>query len=163
MKEQADISQIISSLKNSDLNAQCPACSEVSALSNFIIYDGTKAPPDEAKKIHELYEIVYNKKVEELKTREISATVGAEKKSLEVGFGKTLEKMIHLHKDFNFPVEDCSFLAEPLDVIIFNGIATDNVNHITFMEIKTGKAALNKHQRMIRDAVHDHKVKAEEI
>ena len=53
--------------------------------------------------------------------------------------------------------------AEPLDVIIFNGIATDNVNHITFMEIKTGKAALNKHQRMIRDAVHDHKVKAEEI
>ena len=162
MKEQADISQIISSLKNSDLNAQCP-CGEVSPLSDFIIYDGTITPPDDAKKIHELYEIEYNKKVEKLKTRKISATEGAEKKSLEVGFGKALEKMVHLHKDFNFPVEDCSFLAEPLDVIIFNGVATNNVNHITFMEIKTGKAALNKHQRMIRDAVHDHKVKAEEI
>ena len=162
MKEEANISQIISILKNSNLNAQCP-CGEVSALSDFIIYDGTMSPPDDAKKIHELYEIEYNKKVEKLKTRKISATEGAEKKSLEVGFGKTIEKMVHLLKDFNFPVEDCSFLAEPLDVIIFNGIAVNNVNHITFMEIKTGKATLNKHQRMIRDAVYDHKVKVEEI
>ena len=162
MKEEANISQIISTLKNSNLNAQCP-CGEVSALSDFIIYDGTMSPPDDAKKIHELYEIEYNKKVEKLKTRKISATEGAEKKSLEVGFGKTIEKMVHLLKDFNFPVEDCSFLAEPLDVIVFNGIAENNVNHITFMEIKTGKATLNKHQRMIRDAVYDHKVKVEEI
>ena len=162
MKVEANISQIISTLKNSNLNAQCP-CGEVSALSDFIIYDGTMSPPDDAKKIHELYEIEYNKKVEKLKTRKISATEGAEKKSLEVGFGKALEKMVHLHKDFNFPVEDCSFLAEPLDVIIFNGVATNNVNHITFMEIKTGGANLNKHQRMIRNAVRDHKVKAEEI
>ena len=140
MKEQADISQIISSLKNSDLNAQCPACSEVSALSDFILYDGTKDPPDVAKEIQELYETQYKENVEELKTRKISASEGAEKKSLEVGFGKTIEKMVHLLNDFNFPVEDCSFLAEPLDVIIFNGIATDNLNHITFMEIKTGKS-----------------------
>ena len=162
MKEQADISQIISSLKNSDLNARCP-CGEVSPLSDFIIYDGTKAPPDDAKKIHELYEIEYTKGIEKLKTQEISATEGAEKKSLEVGFGKTIEKMVHLLKDFNFPVEDCSFLAEPLDVIIFNGIATNNVNHITFMEIKTGTADLNKHQRMVKKAVRANKVKAEEI
>ena len=81
----------------------------------------------------------------------------------EVGFGKTIEKMVHLLKDFNFPVEDCSFLAEPLDVIIFNGIATNNVNHITFMEIKTGTADLNKHQRMVKKAVRANKVKAEEI
>ena len=131
--------------------------------SDFILYDGTKDPPDVAKEIQELYEIQYKKNVEELKTRKISASEGAEKKSLEVGFGKTIEKMVHLLKDFNFPVEDCSFLAEPLDVIVFNGIAENNVNHITFMEIKTGKATLNKHQRMIRDAVYDHKVKVEEI
>ena len=162
MEEQVDISKTILSLQNSDLHAECP-CGEVSPLSDFIIYNGTVSPPDDAKKIHELYEIEYNKKVEELKTRKISATEGAEKKSLEVGFGKTIEKMVHLLKDFDFPVEDCSFLAEPLDVIVFNGIAANNVNHITFMEIKTGKATLNKHQRMIRDAVHDHKVKVEEI
>ena len=47
--------------------------------------------------------------------------------------------------------------------IIFRRVVQNNVNHITFMEIKTGNANLNKHQRMIRDAVHDHKVKAEEI
>mgnify|MGYP000380249291 CR=1 FL=1 len=74
-----------------------------------------------------------------------------------------MEKIIHLHKEFNFTLEDCRFLAAPLDFIIFDGAASNKVNHITFMEIKTGKAALNKHQRMIRDAVHDHKVKAEEI
>ena len=71
--------------------------------------------------------------------------------------------MIHLHKKFNIPLEDCRFLAEPLDVIVFNGAAGNNVNHITFMEIKSGKAVLNKHQRMIRDAIKDNNVKVEEI
>ena len=71
--------------------------------------------------------------------------------------------MIHLHKKFNIPLEDCRFLAEPLDVIVFNGAAANNVDHITFMEIKSEKARLNKHQRMIRDAIKDNNVKVEAI
>ena len=88
----------------------------------------------------------------------IRSDEGAEKKAIEVGFGKIIEKIIHLHKDFNIPLEDCRFLAEPLDVIVFNGSSKNNVDHITFMEIKTGKSPLNKHQRMIRDAIQDHNV-----
>ncbi len=88
---------------------------------------------------------------------------GAEKKAIEVGFGKIIEKIIHLHKDFNIPLEDCRFLAEPLDVIVFNGSSQNNVNHITFMEIKSGAARLNKHQRMIRDAIKDGNVLVEKL
>jgi predicted Holliday junction resolvase-like endonuclease len=48
-------------------------------------------------------------------------------------------------------------------VIVFNGAAANNVDHITFMEIKSEKARLNKHQRMIRDAIKDNNVKVEAI
>jgi|TARA_B100000809_G_scaffold255191_1_gene293383 predicted Holliday junction resolvase-like endonuclease len=93
----------------------------------------------------------------------IRSDEGAEKKAIEVGFGKIIEKIIHLHKDFNIPLEDCRFLAEPLDVIVFNGSSQNNVDHITFMEIKTGAARLNKHQRMIRDAIKDGNVLVEKL
>ncbi len=69
----------------------------------------------------------------------------------------------HLHKEFKFPLEDCRFLGDPLDVLVFNGSAQNSVNHITFMEIKTGNAKLNPHQRMIRDAVNDQNVIVEQL
>ena len=42
-------------------------------------------------------------------------------------------------------------------------VGTNKVNHITFMEIKTGKNTLNDNQKMIRKAVNEYRVKAEEI
>ena len=56
--DMTEIDDVIASLKNSNINAQCP-CGEVSALSDFILYDGTKDPPDVAKEIQELYETQY--------------------------------------------------------------------------------------------------------
>jgi len=54
---------------------------------------------------------------------------------------------------------DCRFLAEPIDMVVFHGLSDNKINHITFMDVKTGKAHLNDHQKTIRDAVNDHKVK----
>ena len=165
MEKQTEISKLIVDLQNSDLSGRCPNpyCEKVSMLSDFIMFDGTGTFPDEAQKLQDMYEIDYKKAVEKFKAKKVSAVEGSEKKSLEVNFGNAVEKIIHLHKDFNFTLEDCRFFGAPLDVIVFDGAASNKVNHITFMEIKTGKATLNKHQRMIRDAVYDHKVKVEEI
>ena len=44
-------------------------------------------------------------------------------------------------KRFGYPIEDCRFLASPIDYIIFDGAAQGNVSHITFMDIKTGPTA----------------------
>ena len=132
-------------------------------MSDYVLFDGTKDFSDDIQKIVEQYETTLKEKHDTLEKQIIKSDEGAEKKAIEVGFGKTMEKIIHLHKDFNIPIDDCRFLAEPLDVIVFNGSSKNSVNHITFMEIKTGDAKLNKHQRMIRDAIQDHNVLVEKL
>ena len=80
------------------------------------------------------------------------------------GTGKISEKIIPAMKQFGYPIEDCRFLAEPIDYIIFDGASKGKVDYITFMDIKTGKTAgLDKHQEKIRDAIKDNNVKSEMI
>ena len=65
-------------------------------------------------------------------------------------------------KGFGYEMEDCRFLANPIDYIIFEGVSQGHVDHITFMDIKTGPTAgLDTHQRKIRDAINDNDVKFE--
>ena len=159
----SEISDLIVALQKSDLVAKCPRCNEASKLSEFLMWDGTAKHPDEAKTVIDAHEKGLEKANEDLDKKEIRSDEGAEQKAIDVGFGKTIEKLIHLHKEFKFPIEDCRFLAEPIDVIIFEGSARNSVDHITFMEIKSGKAPLNPHQKMVRDAINDQNVIVEEL
>ncbi len=158
-----EIDDLISSLANSKLYGTCPNCRKPSKLSEFVMFSVTEEFPEEGKKSKAAYEELFENKTTDFQTQIKRATEGAEKTSKAVGFGKTIEKMIHLHKKFNIPLEDCRFLAEPLDVIVFNGAAANNVDHITFMEIKSGNARLNKHQNMIKKAIKKNNVKVEAI
>jgi len=159
----SEISDLITVLQKSDLIAKCPRCSEESKLSEFLIWDGTGNHPEQANDAIDAHEKELEKAEQELEKKEIRSDAGAEQKAIDVGFGKTIEKLIHLHKEFKFPLTDCRFLAEPIDVIIFNGSAQNSVDHITFMEIKSGKARLNTHQKMVKDAINDQNVKVEQI
>lgn len=158
-----EITELIAVLQKSDLIARCPSCNEESKLSEFFMWDGTTKSPEQAKNVIDAHEKGLEKAEQDLEKKEFKIDEGAEQKAIDVGFGKTIEKLIHLHKEFKFPLEDCRFLAEPIDVIIFNGSAQNNVDHITFMEIKSGKARLNTHQKMVKDAINDQNVKVEQI
>ena len=159
----ADITDLIAVLQKSDLAARCPRCNEESKLSEFLMWDGTAEHPEQASTVIDAHEKGLEKAEQELEKKEIRIDEGAEKSAASIGFGKTIEKLIHLHKEFKFPLADCRFLAEPIDVIIFNGSAQNSVDHITFMEIKSGKARLNTHQKMVKDAINDQNVKVEQI
>jgi predicted Holliday junction resolvase-like endonuclease len=106
--------------------------------------------------LHELEE-----REEELKKRKVSADVMAEKKAIEVGFGKIIEKFIPAYKDLKLQFCECRPLYEPLDLIVFRGLLKKEVDLITFLEIKSGESRLNNHQRMIKKAVLDGKVDLE--
>ena len=159
----SEISKFIDDLQKSNVTARCNHCNSSSPLSKYSLFDGTKDFPESIQNIINQYETILTEKHETLDKQIMRTDEGAEKKAIEVGFGKIIEKIIHLHKDFNIPLEDCRFLAEPLDVIVFNGSSQNNVNNITFMEIKSGAARLNKHQRMIRDAIKDGNVLVEKL
>jgi predicted Holliday junction resolvase-like endonuclease len=62
-------------------------------------------------------------------------------------------------KDFCFDRNDCRSLFDPIDYIIFEGLSQKNsVSKILFVEIKTGKARLNNHQKEIRSLVERKRV-----
>jgi len=165
-----NISSFINNLQKSKLVAECPNCQIEFQLSEAILFDGTKKFPKSAELIkNELLldlkerQTELNQRLKDLETRKISADIGSEKKAIEVGLGKIMEKVLPYYKDFTIPLADCRFLAEPIDVIIFDGASEQKIKKLTFLEIKTGDAILNPHQRMVKKAIENKKVRSEII
>ncbi|MGA3192485.1 MAG: Holliday junction resolvase-like protein [Candidatus Bathyarchaeia archaeon] len=78
--------------------------------------------------------------------------------AIEVGFGKIIEKFLPAYRDLDLQFTECRPLYDPIDVLVFSGLLNRKVDSITFLEIKSGNAKLNNHQKMIRDAVLDKNV-----
>ena len=153
-----DISAMIKTLNRSKLIAVCPHCGDEFSLSQALLFDGRKEFPSkaEAKRLELLEEL--KEKTADLLLRHKRATTKSEKTAIAVGIGLIIEKILPAHKNFDLVPADCRFLAEPIDMIVFDGVSENKVKKITFMDIKTGGAVLNTHQKQIRDAIKDHDV-----
>ena len=153
-----DISAMIKTLNRSKLIAVCPHCGDEFSLSQALLFDGRKEFPSkaEAKRLELLEEL--KEKTADLLLRQKRATTKSEKTAVAVGIGLIIEKILPAHKNFDLVPADCRFLAEPIDMIVFDGVSENKVKKITFMDIKTGGAVLNTHQKQIRDAIRDHDV-----
>lgn len=153
-----DMEELIKDLKSSNLVAQCPRCNEGFKLSEAVLFDGMGKFPESAEEKRLLLLQEFDKRKKELEKRRVSAGVNAEKKAIEVGFGKIIEKFIPAYKDLKLDFAECRPLYDPIDLIVFNGLVKQNVDFITFLEIKSGDAKLSKHQKIIKDAVTDGRV-----
>jgi len=152
------IMSILQTLKNlgqSSLVAECPRCNEEFALSDALLFDGMGKFPQTADEIRTQLLSVLSEQQKELARRKLSAGKDAEKKAIEVGFGKIIEKFIPAYKNLKLEFNECRPLYEPIDLLVFNGLLRGQVDFIRFLEIKSGNSRLNKHQRLIRDAVVD--------
>ncbi len=63
------------------------------------------------------------------------------------------------NEDFKWQLPDCRFLGDPIDLLTFNGLYLNKIDSISFIEVKSGKARLNKHQKLVKEAVEDNRVK----
>jgi predicted Holliday junction resolvase-like endonuclease len=150
--------EFIAGLKKSSLVAECPRCHEEFKLSQALLFDGLGPYPVEAQQIQERLQVGLDERAVELGKRTVRADVGAERQAIASGLGKILEKVIPAHKDFKVTLSDCRPLFEPIDLIAFNGLSRGVVDSVTFYEIKTGKARLNQHEKMVKEAVEDGRV-----
>lgn len=154
-----DVSSLIQTLSKSKLIAECPHCQDEFSLSNALLFDGRGEFPSkaEAKRLELLEQL--KERTADLLERQKRATTKSEKTAIAVGIGKIIEKILPAHKNFDLIPSDCRFLAEPIDMIVFDGVSENKVDKITFMDVKTGGASLNQHQKQIRDAILDNDVK----
>lgn len=154
----SDVTTFIKLLQTSKLYAECPSCGEEFSLAKSLLFDGTKKFPEKAeeKRLELLQEM--DERTAELIERQKKAKTKSEKTAVAVGIGKIIEKILPAHKNFTIPPPDCRFLGEPIDMIVFDSISNNDINHITFLDVKTGNAKLNPHQKLVRDAVNAHDV-----
>ncbi|KER07063.1 Endonuclease archaeal Holliday junction resolvase protein [Marine Group I thaumarchaeote SCGC AAA799-E16] len=156
-----DVSSLIQSLNKSKLIAECPDCGDEFPLSKALLFDGRGEFPDKAEEKRKELLKELKERSADLLERQKRATTKSENTAIAVGIGKIVEKILPAHKNFDLVPADCRFLAEPIDMIVFDGVSKNKVDKITFMDVKTGSATLNKHQRQVRDAIEDNNVKWE--
>lgn len=152
-----DIHAMIAGLSKSSMRAGCPQCGNWFRLSEFAMFDGRQDLPEAAEEAGQAMQKIIDGMAEDLASKQEKA-LGSEKRALTVGLGKVTEKILPAHKDFGFVPSECRFLAEPIDMIVFEGLSKGRVDKITFMDVKTGKSTLNTHQRRVRDAIADGRV-----
>ena len=55
---------------------------------------------------------------------------------------------------------DVSFLGKPVDFVAFCGLAEkDKIEEVVFIEVKTGQSKLNGHEKQLKDAVKNGRVR----
>jgi predicted Holliday junction resolvase-like endonuclease len=154
--------ELINKLKNSNLYAECE-CGEEFKLIDALIFDGSKNFPNEAiEKQKNLIEAL-NLRKEDLIGRQKRATVTAMNTTKAVNIGKNLEKILPTLRDFKWELPDSRFLGDPIDLITFNGLSVGKVHSLSFIEVKSGNAKLNPHQKSIKEAIEDKKISYREF
>ncbi len=148
---------LIISLRTSDLYSEC-GCGQEFKLSDAILFDGTKPFPKEALDVQSQLLERLKEREKELEKRRKLATDFSETVAKAVNIGKNLERALPTLKDFKWMVPDSKFLGDPVDLLVFNGLSNGRVDSLSFVEVKTGKARLNAHQKSIKAAIEDQKV-----
>ena len=64
----------------------------------------------------------------------------------------------------NFPYlpNECTFVGKPIDFIVFKGSDEKDINEVVFVEVKSGKAKLSKHEQNLKETIQKGKVRWEE-
>lgn len=87
----------------------------------------------------------------------------AYKRSREVGYGKTIENIIPIIKEFPVPPRDIQFYGNPVDFIGIKDRNKKGQCEIHFIEVKSGTSNLNSHQKNVKDAIREGRVYFDEV
>jgi predicted Holliday junction resolvase-like endonuclease len=146
--------------KNSRFMGTCPKCTEDFRLSDAALFALDEQPPEEAlAAIQAMRERIAERKVELARMRE-RMTKRAQKTAQAVNLGKIVEKIAPSFSSFAYSAGDCRALFEPIDYLIFQGLAQHGrVDALFFVDVKSGKARLTNTQKRIKEKVESGRVR----
>jgi predicted Holliday junction resolvase-like endonuclease len=154
LKAPLEVQEVIDSLSRDSLYlGQCPNCEQNFKIKDAHLFYADNLTPEAERSKAEMLQALneLHLEYEHLKARILE---GAPKKSLEVIFGQVAEKVAPVMSRFPFDINDCRFLGEPIDYVIFEGMARNSlVSRIVFADVKTGGAHLNLHQKQTKEAL----------
>lgn len=68
--------------------------------------------------------------------------------------GRFAEQLSPFFEEFRYDPTEARFLGSPIDFVVFPGLATGQPREIVFVEVKRGRAGLDRGQRRLRDLVN---------
>ena len=77
--------------------------------------------------------------------------------------GKVFEHLVPLSACVPLQSEGRAFHRQPGRSPHFEGLDVGELQHVVFLEVKTGKSALTKREKQIRDAIENGRVKWKEL
>lgn len=83
------------------------------------------------------------------------------KKSREVILWEVYEKISPMLADFPYNHKDLIFVWKWTDYIVFDWLSNWNLKQIIFLEVKSGKSALNWNEKEIKRVIEEKKIKYE--
>ncbi len=83
-------------------------------------------------------------------------------KSRAVLGGQFSEQLAPYLPDFPYSPSEVRFIGKPIDFIVFKGADSKNIDEVVFVEVKSGKAKINNHEKNLKNAIDNKKVRWEE-
>jgi predicted Holliday junction resolvase-like endonuclease len=147
---------VISVIRSNDQMAgYCPSCRDIFRLSEVELFYIPDRKRDFLSKIR--------KKESDLAQRVMDERNDAIKRSRSALMGSLVETVRPFLPGFKHHPSDLRGIWDPVDYISFNGLATRDVESITFLEVKTGRSNLNGIERSIQQAIDRGRVTFETV
>ncbi|MEK6899231.1 MAG: Holliday junction resolvase-like protein [Nanoarchaeota archaeon] len=80
-------------------------------------------------------------------------------KSRAVLGGQFSEQLAPYLPDFDYLPTECRFIGKPIDFIVFKGMDEKKIDEVVFVEVKSGKAKLNEHERNLKETIEKKRVR----
>src|SRR4030043_1590526 len=80
-------------------------------------------------------------------------------KSRAVLGGQFSEQLAPYLPDFKYLPTECRFIGKPIDFIVFKGMDDKDINEVVFVEVKSGNAKLNQHEKNLKETIDKKRVK----
>jgi len=80
-------------------------------------------------------------------------------KSRAVLGGQFSEQLAPYLPEFEYLPTECRFIGKPIDFIVFKGMDEKKIDEVVFVEVKSGNAKLNQHEKNLKETIEKKKVK----
>jgi predicted Holliday junction resolvase-like endonuclease len=132
---------------------ECPECGEESPLPKWNLFYNNMFPDSAKDAIDTALAGPAEAKMDFEKLK-LKLTTQAGQRSVVVNIGKIVEEIAPGLSTFPYHRADCRSLLDPIDYVIFDGLAKDGkVTSMHFIDVKTGGSRLNEHQKQVKDAI----------
>lgn len=151
MKKKAK--EIIETLSANQFYAECPCCNQTISLAKSNLFYSDEFN-EKAKDAYELCQRELDERRQQLKALKQRISDKSEIGARSVNIGFILERMFPSLAEFPYCCEDCRSIFDPIDYLVFEGLAAKGkVEKLLWIEIKTGGARLNQHEKQIKSLV----------